>query len=100
VAALPRDGAFYSSVVFAREGYTFISSRCDRLGSDAFRTRLMLQPVVCMRGRDATSFFYGGGHFTRKGAMPMSVLLLLQDLAACRHWTTGRIAIASACSCA
>ncbi|HEX2527986.1 MAG TPA: cytochrome P450 [Geminicoccus sp.] len=80
MSELPRDRAFDSSLAFLREGYTFISSRCDRLQTDMFQTRLMLRPVVCMRGREAAGMFYGGGRFTRVGAIPMSVVLLLQDL--------------------
>lgn len=68
-----------SSVSLLREGYTFISRRCDELGTDAFRTRLMLKPVTCIRGADAAGMFYRGGHFTRQGAFPNSVLHLLQD---------------------
>jgi fatty-acid peroxygenase len=68
-----------SSLDFLREGYTFISSRCDRLGTDAFRTRLGFRPVVCLRGADAARIFYEDGRFTRAGALPASVLHLLQD---------------------
>ncbi|SEL09920.1 Cytochrome P450 [Blastococcus sp. DSM 46786] len=42
-----------SSLALLREGYAFISRRCDRLGTDAFRTRLMLRPAVCVRGAEA-----------------------------------------------
>ncbi len=68
-----------SSLALLREGYTFISSRCDRFGTDLFRTRLMLRPVVCLRGAEAAEFFYGGGRFGRKAAMPRSAQHLLQD---------------------
>lgn len=59
------------SLALLREGYTFISSRCDRFGTDAFRTRLMLRPVICLRGAEAAEFFYGGGRFGRKGHAPL-----------------------------
>jgi fatty-acid peroxygenase len=39
----------------------------------------MLQPVVFMRGAAAAELFYGGDKFTRNKAMPLSVLMLLQD---------------------
>nr|WP_012311574.1 cytochrome P450 [Arthrobacter sp. AK-1]ABR67042.1 putative fatty acid beta hydroxylase [Arthrobacter sp. AK-1] len=68
-----------SSLALLREGYTFISSRCDRLGTDLFRTTLILRPVVCLRGAEAAEFFYGGGRFGRKAAMPRSAQHLLQD---------------------
>ena len=68
-----------SSLALLREGYTFISRRCDRLGTDAFRTRIMLRPAVCVRGAEAARMFYGDERFTRQGAFPPTVLHLLQD---------------------
>ncbi|MDX6806863.1 cytochrome P450 [Terrihabitans rhizophilus] len=76
---IPRAREFDSSLAFLREGYTFVSSRCDALGSDLFRTRIMMSPVVCMRGAEAAGRFYEGDRFTRKRAMPPHVLWLLQD---------------------
>ncbi len=67
------------SLALLREGYGFISSRCDRLDSDIFTTRLMLSPVTCVRGAAAAEMFYGADRFTRVGAMPPTVLRLLQD---------------------
>lgn len=61
-----------------RQGYAFIPAACDRLGSDAFRTRLMGRPVLCLRGPEAQALVYGPGT-TRQGAMPGTVLRLLQD---------------------
>lgn len=76
--SLPRAGAD-STLALLREGYRFVSNRCERLGRDAFRTRLMLREVACMRGPDAAAAFYHPGRFTRQGAMPRSALTLLQD---------------------
>ncbi|MEI4469715.1 cytochrome P450 [Frigidibacter sp. MR17.24] len=64
---------------FLREGYAFIGNRCDRLDTDAFRARLMLRPVLCLRGPEAAALFYDGHSLTRRGAMPATVLRLLQD---------------------
>lgn len=75
---IPREPSD-NSLAFLREGYTFVSSRCDRLGTDLFETRIMMTPVVCMRGAGAAEVFYGGDRFTRTGALPKSVLHLLQD---------------------
>ncbi len=75
---IPSDGSADATVALLRKGYDFISDRCDRLGSDIFRTRLMLSPVVCLRGPDAARFFYRSDAFTRKGAMPPTTLALLQ----------------------
>jgi fatty-acid peroxygenase len=79
VSDIPRDDALDGTLGFLREGYSYISSRCGELGSDLFRTRLMLASVTCMMGAEAAGIFYGGGRFTRAGAMPPSVLHLLQD---------------------
>ncbi|MGY1839647.1 MULTISPECIES: cytochrome P450 [unclassified Modestobacter] len=68
-----------STLALLREGYAFVSRRCDRLGTDAFRTRLLLQPAVCLRGAEAARLFYSGGRFDRAGAFPASILHLLQD---------------------
>ena len=64
---------------FLRQGYAFVGRGCDRLGTDRFRARLMLRPVVCARGADAARLIYDPGLFTRQGAMPPHVLRLLQD---------------------
>lgn len=77
--AIPRDGSLDSTLALLREGYEFISKRCDRLRSDAFVTRLMLHRAVCVRGADAARMFYAPGRFTRDGAMPPTALKLLQD---------------------
>jgi fatty-acid peroxygenase len=76
---IPRDPSFDSTFALRREGYDFISRRCDRLGSDIFSTRLMLRRVICVRGADAARMFYDGDRFTRSGAMPQITLRLLQD---------------------
>ena len=68
-----------SSLDLLREGYTFIPRRCDQLGTDGFRTRLLLKPVTCIHGADAARVFYSGDRFTRQGAFPNSIVHLLQD---------------------
>lgn len=77
--AIPRLRAPDSTLSLLREGYRFISDRCDRLGTDAFRTRLMGAPVTAMRGADAARLVYGSGRFGRRKAMPVVTLRLLQD---------------------
>jgi fatty-acid peroxygenase len=79
VNTIPRTSSLDSTLALLREGYSFISNRCDELGTDVFRTRLMLHPVTCMRGEDAARLFYEGGEVTRLGAMPPFMLRLLQD---------------------
>ena len=77
-ATVPRL-ALDSTVSLAHEGYTFISSRCDRLGSDIFWTRLAGKRVFCLRGASAAALLYGDAPLTRVGAMPKSAQHLLQD---------------------
>ena len=79
-APLPRTRAFDSTLALLREGYDFVSNRCDRFGTDAFRTRLMLRPVICLRGPEAAGAFYRPDRFTRKQAMPRTTMHLLQDV--------------------
>jgi len=76
---LPRQPGIDDTRAFFREGYEYVGNRCRSLGSDAFRTRIMLHDVVCMMGEDAARQFYDGVHLTRQGAMPSVTLRLLQD---------------------
>lgn len=80
MAEIPRDPTFDSTLALLGNGYRFISRRCERNGADAFRTRLMTRPAICVSGEDAASMFYHPDRFTRKGAMPPTVLLSLQDI--------------------
>lgn len=76
---IPREKALDSTLSFLSEGYTFISRRCEQLGSDVFETRIMLRKVTCALGEDAAEMFYQPGRFTRKHALPPTALRLLQD---------------------
>jgi fatty-acid peroxygenase len=75
----PEDPSIDATLALLREGYDFIPRRCARLGSDVFRTQLMLRPVLCARGPAAAKTFYADGRFTRRGGMPAITLRLLQD---------------------
>jgi len=77
--SIPRLPGFDSTAAFLREGYDFVGARCRKLGTDAFRTRMMLRPVTCATGPEAARMFYAPGRMTRRGAMPGSVVALLQD---------------------
>ena len=77
---LPRAPGFDNSLALLAEGYQFMSQRHAALGSDAFATRLMLRPVLCVRGEDAARMFYQPGRFTRRRAIPPNALALLQDV--------------------
>jgi fatty-acid peroxygenase len=77
---IPRERTLDSSVNLLREGYEFIGNRCRRYDTDLFETRLLLQPAVCMQGEEAARVFYEPDRFTRKRALPLPILTLLQDL--------------------
>lgn len=76
---IPHDAGFDHTLALLSEGYRFIPARCRHHRSDIFATRLMLQEAVCMRGAEAAEQFYRPGRFTRQGALPVTVLKLLQD---------------------
>lgn len=76
--SIPRLAAADSTRPFLREGYNFISGRCQALGSTAFATRLMGREVVCARGAEAARMFFHPERFTRQGAAPPTATRLLQ----------------------
>jgi len=81
MAKIPRDRSFDSTrALLFSEGYEFISNRCRRYRSDLFATRIMLRKAVCMQGSEAAEQFYHPGRFTRRGALPLFALTLIQDL--------------------
>lgn len=63
----------------ARDGYLFGTRGFREVGADAFRTRLMGRRVVVARGSEAAHVFGTPDVFERAGAIPRSVLHLLQD---------------------
>jgi fatty-acid peroxygenase len=87
---IPRAGSGDATLAMLREGYDFISSRCDRLSSDIFRTRVMLKDVICMRGPDAARLLYGDQKLTRQGSLPQTVLRLLQDKGSVQQLNDGQ----------
>ncbi|QUS34958.1 cytochrome P450 [Falsirhodobacter algicola] len=78
-APLPRLPGVDHTVTLLRQGYGFIGHGCDRLGVDGFRARLMGREAICLRGPEASQLLYGAEGLTRTGAMPTTVLRLLQD---------------------
>lgn len=59
-----------STLALRADPYRFVRGRCRAEGTDAFRTRLLLQRTLCMTGPEAARFFYDGEIFTRAGAAP------------------------------
>jgi fatty-acid peroxygenase len=79
MAPPPRDRAFDNTLRMLADPYRFVSTRCAELGSDVIETRIMLRRVVCAVGEEAARVFYHPDRFTRRGALPITALLLLQD---------------------
>ncbi|HCJ30451.1 MAG TPA: cytochrome P450 [Pseudomonas sp.] len=67
---IPRDPKAESSLSLLSEGYSFIPSRCQRLGSDLFQVRLLMQNTICMTGEEAARLFYDEQLFQRQHAAP------------------------------
>jgi fatty-acid peroxygenase len=67
---MPCDSSPDSTLGLIREGYDFIRNRCREYDTDVFRTRLMLQETICMRGEEAARLFYDTERFKREGAAP------------------------------
>lgn len=61
---------FDSTIAIRRDPYRFISRACREAGRDWVTTRLLLEPVVCVTGRDAAGFVYNNEHFRRRDAAP------------------------------
>jgi fatty-acid peroxygenase len=76
---IPRLDAFDSSVALLREGYEFGPRRFARCSSDAFETRLILRRAVVAFGEEAARLLYEPDRMTRRGALPVTVVTLLQD---------------------
>jgi cytochrome P450 len=79
MAPPPRDRAFDNTLRMLADPYRFVSTRCAELGSDVIETRIMLRRAVCAVGEEAARVFYHPDRFTRRGALPITALLLLQD---------------------
>jgi fatty-acid peroxygenase len=78
-SGIPRDGTADDALALLHDGYAYGTRRFRRLGSDAFRTRLLGRPTIVMRGREASAVFGDHRRMSRAGAIPRSVMHLLQD---------------------
>jgi fatty-acid peroxygenase len=74
---IPRDNTLDSTLAMKWDGYLFISKRCQRLQTDVFQTRLLLQPTICMLGEEAAQIFYDTHRFQRQGAAPSRMMKTL-----------------------
>ena len=68
---MPRDGRLDATLALKLDPYGYLRKQCERLGSDVFEARLLLQPTICMTGPQATELFYDHARFMRKGAAPL-----------------------------
>src|SRR5690625_1258834 len=67
---VPREEGMDNTLSLMREGYMYITNRCQSLQSDIFETRLFGKKAICMRGKDFAELFYDNEKFKRKGAAP------------------------------
>ncbi|ANF24084.1 cytochrome [Stutzerimonas stutzeri] len=67
---IPRVSQAESSLSLLGEGYSFIPSRCHRLGTDIFQVRLLMQNTICVSGKEAAKLFYDERLFQRQHAAP------------------------------
>jgi fatty-acid peroxygenase len=69
-----------STALLLADGYRFIGAESRRQGGvDVFATRIAGRRVTCMTGPDAAREFGVAGRFTRRQALPPTVLRLLQN---------------------
>jgi fatty-acid peroxygenase len=70
---IPLDSGLDSTLALARDGYEFISKRCQHYQSNIFQTRLLLKKTICFQGAEAAKVFYDVEKFSRRGATPKRV---------------------------
>ncbi len=56
---IPKHGGLDHSLSLLSDPYRYITKTCDRLETDVFHTRLLLQKVICMRGKEAAKLILG-----------------------------------------
>ena len=61
---------FDSTIALRADPYRFIGRTCQSRGTDAFETRLLFEPALCLTGTEAARFFYDADAFARDGAAP------------------------------
>ncbi len=77
----PRTKGLDETLALLADPYRFISRQCQRFGTNAFETRVLLKRTVCLKGAGAAEVFYDATRFAREGAMPGAIrkTLLGQD---------------------
>lgn len=77
MSTIPGNTWLDRSLALALDPFHFIRRGCERYGTDLFKTRLMLEPTLCMRGEQAARLFYDNERFERRGAAPPRLLKTL-----------------------
>lgn len=70
---IPHDKSLDIGVALMREGYPFIKNRVGRYPSSLFASRLLMQKVICISGKEAAQIFYDPERFQRQNATPKRV---------------------------
>lgn len=73
MASLPFQDWPDSTATLMLDPYRHILSRCRKLGTQGFRTRLLGHDAVCLTGSEAARLVYDQEKFLREGAMPAIV---------------------------
>lgn len=58
------------TLALVKGGYHYIGEQCDRLGTDIFRSRLLLKNTLFLRGEEAAKLFYDASLMSRENAAP------------------------------
>ncbi len=77
MSSIPQTSAIDCTLLLLFTGYTFITEQCRHLDTDIFQTRLLLEPTICMLGKEAAEIFYDTSRFERKGAAPRRLVKTL-----------------------
>ncbi|MED1602012.1 cytochrome P450 [Alkalihalophilus marmarensis] len=72
-ANIPSEKGLDHSLSLLKDGYLFIHKRAQDFQSDIFKTRLMGEEAICLRGEDGAKVFYDNDKFKREGAAPKRV---------------------------
>lgn len=62
--SMPKEAGIDHSLDLLKEGYQFVSNRCQAYQSDIFETHLLGERAICMRGSDAAELFYDNSKFS------------------------------------
>lgn len=76
-SSIPHTPSPDSTIALRLDPYRFVARMCARLGTDVFQTRIMLQPAICMTGKEAAELFCDPSRFIRSGATPPRILKTL-----------------------